>query len=1193
MAGTKTIGIDLLLRVQSFFDSFKKVETESKAGTRRIADGFKQIDDEVEKFGSKLGGLKSKLGDLAIGGLTFAGIGAGISGAMTTMKELDAASDSLSISLSKAGLSGEELDNRFASLEEASGRIGNAFAVDGEEVMMLQAKVVGMSNLTGDAVNDLVEIALGTQDAFQMSAEGIATLIAKGANPEVEGQLKKLGIVFDKNATAAERLQIVQQKLGPAVQATKDSTQDAVGAFDRISLAFADITESGVLTLFELLAPAMDLVVPIAQAMLAAISEVASVIQDLPGPIKLVVAGVALLTAGIFAYTAAQQSATLTMIKDIAVQGAKTVATIAGTIATGAATVATWALNVALAVLTSPITLVVVGIGLLIGIVFALVDGLDAVIGAIKDAANWLGSLVGLVGDETEAVKENVTALDKSTEAREREAEAMAKQRQQLDAFLEGRKREREGVANALQEAEDTLEGIKVRLARGGEYQFDPLGKMTLVQDAADVRATLQANVDDWQRRVDDLRAIKKQEEDIGNSLKPEEAKERTLMQMYQDKVKRIRTEEELNEKTLAVAIQDIKELTDEITGATEEQKEVRAMLTRAVEEETKRQLELVEKAQVDELDAMRRTKIELQKSLDEKLLAIQEAVDDEAITQAQGAQLRMLARKKFDEDSLKAEQDHNRKVYDEALKSMQDTLALREKEAGMVSRTLNVEIFTVREALIRRFRQSQLDLLAQSNLDAKAKHAERIRIESEFNSAMLSINQARIDADRELADLKVKNSDASEVDKQLAYAQNAYDRDMKMLQEQLDAKTISFELFEQKRLALSRDYADKRVGVLKQELAEENLLYQVASRGIKTMLDNTVRQVRLALGLEKAAVKENTEENIAIKEKELEVKIAKLKEEVQQSKMSYEEYILEKMKLEKEFNDFKRGNSEEEKTVFEEALAAMQEMFIESLAKMMQQEIEYSIKRILLKESEAQAAATASLFGSVPNPFIALLLQAGLMLAVSTIFSALKPKGAAMGLLHDPLRDGRDGQLIAIGETGKKEFVAPEVDFLTYAREQLTPMLNDIFKDGLLGGDEQSNGITVIVTGIGPDQITDGKPMPGNVTSGKSPGDILVNNADIYACPFDTNTTKGSSKDIQLEASKFKGNRGGLDMTLNPLLGLTKTMASLESLLTELNQNGIRVHGTSKIMHDHIEIAYKLSQRDVVDRAYTDHSVN
>lgn len=328
------------------------VEKEAKA---ELAARKKEIDEELrlmkqvalEKKDVQEGGAGAKAGILGTGrqmlGNAAGGIGGALAGgaiaglAMEGFNKLheyaaiaDDASDNMSIAFSKAGLSGKALEDAVESAGEAAGKMGNDFAMPKHEVMALQATIAGYGNITGENLNKLTEISIGSANAMGMNAESVAKLIAKGADPEQEAQLKKLGIEFGKTTDASERMRIVQEKLGPAVQATKDSTQDSMGAFDRMknklmetATAFADKAFSALQPIFEALMTVIDALMPVVDGLIPIVVTLAGVFGDTAKELALALVPLLKELVPIITFLANVISTVLKFALGLAVEGVK------------------------------------------------------------------------------------------------------------------------------------------------------------------------------------------------------------------------------------------------------------------------------------------------------------------------------------------------------------------------------------------------------------------------------------------------------------------------------------------------------------------------------------------------------------------------------------------------------------------------------------------------------------------------------------------------------------------------------------------------------------------------------------------------------------------------------------------------------------------------------------------------------
>jgi hypothetical protein len=291
-AASKTGGVSAAL---------SSVQNEANAAGKAIqaagnsGGAFDGLKSKLTSVGSSFGSLGTSLLGVFGGGALVAGIGSigsAFGEILNGAREADDAADSLSISLAKAGLSGAELEAEQKRLGAVAKQTANDFAIPTNEVAKLQAKITGFSGATGDQLDELTQFSLGAANALQMPAESVAKLLGKAADPEATAKLKSLGIQFDANATAAEKMEIIQRKLGPTIDATKASTQDAIGTFDRISISIKEFTIDLASGLFDVIGQILSSLSPFVTAFKSAFDGIGGGLGDFMTSLKSTVADV-------------------------------------------------------------------------------------------------------------------------------------------------------------------------------------------------------------------------------------------------------------------------------------------------------------------------------------------------------------------------------------------------------------------------------------------------------------------------------------------------------------------------------------------------------------------------------------------------------------------------------------------------------------------------------------------------------------------------------------------------------------------------------------------------------------------------------------------------------------------------------------------------------------------------------------
>ncbi len=396
----------------------KKVEKEIAELSEDIGLSEKESKGFFSNFKEGLSGI----GTISIGTALGEGLKDMFSGFVAKATEADHASDSLQIALAKAGVSAANSKAEMATLGTAASKIADDFAIPKLQVTELQAKIAGFGNVTGEKLNQLTEFSIGAANALQLPAEAVARLIAKSSDPEQAATLARLGIVFDKNADSAEKMRVIEAKLGPAVEATKASTQDAIGDFDRLKNTVEEAAISFASQSFEALQPLFQQLIPVVTSLgdvlvaggkaLGSVATFASehkvAVLSLVGAYVAFRAASAISDAGGIAKvfssgaTAANQFAASILSKLIpgysaeaaAATGAATAhsAVAASEVAEGAAaaeaSVGQAILNAVMA--ANPVFLLIAGVGALIGVYALLSSGTKDIGEATKDAASAL-----------------------------------------------------------------------------------------------------------------------------------------------------------------------------------------------------------------------------------------------------------------------------------------------------------------------------------------------------------------------------------------------------------------------------------------------------------------------------------------------------------------------------------------------------------------------------------------------------------------------------------------------------------------------------------------------------------------------------------------------------------------------------------------------------------------------------------
>lgn len=467
----------------------------------------------------------SSIANISVGTAIGGAVSGFLSNIVADAKKAHDASTELASGLAAAGRGRDQIPLIAESLTGVAQQISEEFAKPKIEITQLQAKIAGFGINTEEQINKLTRFAIGASSALQMPAESVAKMIARAADPEQEAALARLGIVFDKNATVAERLQIVEEKFGPAMEQVKQGAQDGESTFERLkntveeaALGFANQAFNDFQPIIQGLAPVVTGVATALGGLVTGLGatthfilehktaililagaytafRVASAIKDAGGIVSIFQSGA----------KAATELASSIISKIIPAYGAKAAATAAlataetaEAAATGEAAAATGILNAIMAV--NPVFL-------LLGGVAALTAAFLIFRSKTKDMGDALHDVDSAMKDFNEQNKHA------------QEVEETAKKTGKLSDEYDNLK----GKQNLTAEESKRLHDVTKELdtATGGAAsQFDNYGH--LVGVATDkIRDLNQANVDlANQMKQQSLEALKAQLAGLGESLK-------------------------------------------------------------------------------------------------------------------------------------------------------------------------------------------------------------------------------------------------------------------------------------------------------------------------------------------------------------------------------------------------------------------------------------------------------------------------------------------------------------------------------------------------------------------------------------------------------------------------------------------------------------------------------------------------
>jgi hypothetical protein len=1072
-------------KTEAEIEKFSK-ETNELAGKKP----FEGLRKQVEGLKEGLAGI----GTISIGTALGDGIKDVFSGFIAKAREADNASDQLSVAIAKAGKTGAAAQAEIARLGTSSKKIADEFALPQTQVTALQATIAGFGGVTGKTLDGLTETALGASQALGLAPEAIARMIARGADPEAQAALGRLGIVFDKNASAAGRLAAINAKLGPSIQAAKDSTQDAIGNFDRLKNTVEEAAIGFASKSFEALAPIFQALLPAVETAGDALSAIGEALGAVIGFVKDNAVSVGILAAGITAYAVATNAAAI--------------GTAIATTATGAMTAAQAALNVVME--ANPIGLIVVAVAALAaGVVYAykhfegfrnvvdtawsaikriglavwegikfwaqwlnpigllvkgfqflyekiefVHDAVDTVVDTIKSAGSAILSLLGIndsVDKSVSSVKESAKAATDATDALKASTEANGDAAKSLE---ERWRSVVETTAEAFNKLKDSSAKFATDATTAGASNL--LQLQTLQRSLSDARAkgdqeaiaSLTKYVDEYKQKVaQDKFALQSQ----GDLL---DAANRNLaiLKAQDDAANgRLIKGQELNDQMAQInarqqdQLDATRKLVDlsSVRGKIEQEAfEVQSRASNNHKLATDAEARLNDlkiaglRSDLEATQAVRKyafTKLELQQNTEKQRnieLQIEQILEKQA-------------------DTLKKQTDEFRALADAEA-------ALTQKEIEVGIRPKEDFLPLLREQIVTAQREvDSLHAKRQSLIDANATVSAITQIDTEIAQSQAKLLGLQVDINNKSRDLEKASTDA-----RIANIDNEYDHDRAVLDQKLAADTA---YFDQRRLL---------GGQLTQQ--EQDLENQIRERARKDRaaidkkeLDDKVANLKeyadqaiAAFSQAFSAQQKLSDVEVADKRLSFEEQQTDLEKSLGKGQISYKRYQVELAKLNKERGDFENQQNEANRSAFSRGIDSLYKTAIDALGKYLvdfaeRKAIELLIHTLTEEEKTAATAggSTARIASDVAEEASTLAVAAanGVAAAAAAVYNAIASLPFPLDLVAGAASAGavvaliggltgaigfKTGGLGLVGEGGVPEIIGPTKDFSQFATQ-------------------------------------------------------------------------------------------------------------------------------------------------------------
>lgn len=244
------------------------------AGLDKAASSAKNIAPAVSSAGNAIEGIKDKakslgdtfsdVGKTALGMFGGAALMGGVQGLIGGFDKLiekglsvKKTQNEMQLAFGSSGLKGEELNKTLKANAKNVEDLSYKYAVSKGSINDATKAFVNFGGKSDD-LKKTQEQLIVLQQRYGISAENAGRLLGKATDPENEASLKRLGIVFDKNATEAERQAKIQAKLGESMAILKEQANGPAGSMERFKNSLAGFSGAVGASLIETIGPILS-----------------------------------------------------------------------------------------------------------------------------------------------------------------------------------------------------------------------------------------------------------------------------------------------------------------------------------------------------------------------------------------------------------------------------------------------------------------------------------------------------------------------------------------------------------------------------------------------------------------------------------------------------------------------------------------------------------------------------------------------------------------------------------------------------------------------------------------------------------------------------------------------------------------------------------------------------------------------
>lgn len=259
----------------------KKIVVDTQAAQSAIKD----LTEKAKSAGGELGGIGKSILGVFGGGVLLGGISGILGGFDKVISKGKAAiemQENMKLAFRASGLSVEESEKALSKNAKATGELSDKYAVSKKDINEATGAFLRFGG-SSDNLKQKQENIIGLAAKLGGNYELAARALAKATDPEIEGQLTKFGIKFEKNATEAERQRVITEKLGGTLQGLAEKADTPLGKMQRVQNTIGGIASTIGVALVESVAPIVgligDVVLPLIQGTISAIKAVIGTIK--------------------------------------------------------------------------------------------------------------------------------------------------------------------------------------------------------------------------------------------------------------------------------------------------------------------------------------------------------------------------------------------------------------------------------------------------------------------------------------------------------------------------------------------------------------------------------------------------------------------------------------------------------------------------------------------------------------------------------------------------------------------------------------------------------------------------------------------------------------------------------------------------------------------------------------------------